>query len=138
LSGTFADHLAIARRQHLREEAARRHARTFLFCDTNSWTTLQWSLRSYGTADVRLHTLVDETIADYVWILCANDFGWIDDGTRELPGDLGERFHEQQRADLARRGVPFHVVRGSIEERTRQVEAIVGSPAATRSVSLEA
>lgn len=141
LTGTFADHLAIARRQHVREEAASRHARSFLFCDTNPWTTLHWSLRSYGTADSRLHALVDETIGDYVWILCANDFGWIDDGTRELPGELGERFQEQQRADLVRRGVPFQVVRGSVEERTRQVEAIIGPSAtapAARSVSLEA
>jgi NadR type nicotinamide-nucleotide adenylyltransferase len=138
LTGTFADHLAIARRQHVREEAARRHARRFLFCDTNPWTTLQWSLKSYGTADARLEALVEETIGDYVWVLCENDFGWVDDGTRELPGELGERFQEQQRTDLERRGVPFHVVRGSIEERTSRVEAILGAPAATRSVSLEA
>src|SRR5437763_12971230 len=50
LQGTFADHLKIARRQHEREQAAIRHARRFLFCDTNAWTTLHWSLRSYGAA----------------------------------------------------------------------------------------
>ena len=42
--GTFADHLALAQTQLQREHAAARHAREFLFCDTNAWTTLQWSL----------------------------------------------------------------------------------------------
>lgn len=132
LTGTFPDHLRMARRQHQREEAARRHARAFLFCDTTPWTTLQWSLKSYGTADARLHELVDTTIGDYVWILCDNDFGWVDDGTRELPDELGERFQEQQRSDLERRGIPFHVVNGPGDERTRQVEAIIGPPAVVR------
>jgi HTH-type transcriptional repressor of NAD biosynthesis genes len=126
LTGTFADHLKIARRQYQREEAARGHARSFLFCDTTPWTTLHWSLRSYGTADARLHALVDATVSDYVWILCDNDFGWIDDGTRELPGRLGERFQEEQRADLERRGIPYLPVSGSVDERTRQVEALIG------------
>jgi HTH-type transcriptional regulator, transcriptional repressor of NAD biosynthesis genes len=130
LTGSFADHLRMATRQHQREEAARRHARALLFCDTTPWTTLQWSLRTYGTADARLHALVDRTIGDYLWILCDNDFGWIDDGTRELPGDLGERFQEQQRLDLERRGIPYRLVSGSVEERTRDIEAVIGPPVA--------
>ena len=79
-----------------------------------------------GTADARLHALVDATVGDYVWIYCDNDFGWIDDGTRELPGRLGERFQEEQRADLERRGMPYLRVSGSVDERTRQVEALIG------------
>ena len=122
LAGTFADHLLIARSQHRREEAARRHAREFLFCDTNAWTTLHWSLRSYGTADARLHDLVDRTLGDYVWVVCDNDFGWIQDGTRELGGDLGEAFQRRQVADLRRRGVEFLTVRGSVDERVRAVK----------------
>ena len=33
----------VATRQ--REDAGVRHARRFLFCDTNAWSTLHWSLR---------------------------------------------------------------------------------------------
>ena len=44
--GTFTDHLKLARRQRQREDAAARHSRRFLFCDTNAWSTLHWSLRS--------------------------------------------------------------------------------------------
>jgi HTH-type transcriptional regulator, transcriptional repressor of NAD biosynthesis genes len=138
LTGTFADHLRMARRQRQREEAARRHARTFLFCDTTPWTTLQWSLKSYGTADARLHELVDATLDDYVWILCDNDFAWVDDGARELPGELGELFQAQQRSDFERRGIPFHVVSGSVDERTRQVEAIIGPSAVVRAAATTA
>ena len=102
---------------------ASRHARRFLFCDTNAWTTLQWSLRSYGTADARLHELVDRTVADYTWFLCANDFGWIQDGTREMVGAASGEFQEQQIRDLERRGIPYVTVSGPVEERVEQVMA---------------
>ena len=126
LQGSFADHLKMARRQHQREEAARRHARSFLFCDTNPWTTLHWSLRSYGTADARLYELVDRVVDDYVWMVCANDFEWVDDGTRELRGELGTQFQRQQVADLERRGIEFHVLDGSVEERAARCAQILG------------
>jgi HTH-type transcriptional regulator, transcriptional repressor of NAD biosynthesis genes len=121
LQGTFADHFRIAERQRAREDAALRHAREYLFCDTNAWTTLQWSLASYGCADVRLHDLVDRTVDDYEWIVCADDFGWIQDGTRELDGPLSHQFQQQQVADLVDRGVRFLEVSGTVKERVAQV-----------------
>jgi NadR type nicotinamide-nucleotide adenylyltransferase len=126
LQGSFADHLRIAARQREREDAAARHARAFLFCDTNAWTTLHWSLRSYGCADDRLQALVDRTMADYVWIVCDNDFGWVQDGTRELAGDAASAFQAQQIGDLEARGVPFHVVSGPVEARVARVLDILG------------
>src|SRR6266481_4978643 len=60
--GTFADHLELAQTQLRREHAAAGHARDFLFCDTNAWTTLHWSLFVYGTADVRLWRLAEATM----------------------------------------------------------------------------
>src|SRR6476646_2529879 len=86
LTGSFADLLKIATNQYRREEAAALHSREFLFCDTNAWTTLQWSLMYNDTADARLYDLVERTKDEYIWILCRNDFGWVDDGTRELRG----------------------------------------------------
>jgi NadR type nicotinamide-nucleotide adenylyltransferase len=126
LQGSFADHLRIAVRQREREDAGARHARSFLFCDTNAWTTLHWSLRSYGCADDRLHALVDRTIGEYVWIVCDNDFGWVQDGTRELAGDAAAAFQEQQIRDLEARGVAFHVVSGSVDARVARVLDILG------------
>ncbi len=128
LQGSFADHLRIARRQRAREDAAVRNARRFLFCDTNAWTTLQWSLKSYGCADARLHELVDSTVADYVWVLCGNEFGWIQDGTRELDGELSSAFQRQQIDDLAARGITYLDVFGTVEERVEQVSAYLEAP----------
>jgi HTH-type transcriptional repressor of NAD biosynthesis genes len=126
LQGSFADHLLIARNQRQREEAASRHARRFLFCDTNAWTTLHWSLRSYGVADGRLHELAAATMDDYLWVLCDNDFGWVEDGTRELPGEASVAFQQQQIADLERRRVPYTVASGPLEERVATVRALLG------------
>jgi NadR type nicotinamide-nucleotide adenylyltransferase len=124
--GTFADHLKLARRQRQREDAAARHSRRFLFCDTNAWTTLQWSLRSYGTADARLHELVDRTVDDYTWFLCDNDFGWVQDGTREMAGDESRRFQHQHIDDLERREIPYTTVSGPVDERVAQVKQVLG------------
>jgi NadR type nicotinamide-nucleotide adenylyltransferase len=128
LQGSFADHWRIAERQRRREDAAVVHAREFLLCDTTAWTTLHWSLRSYGCADARLHQLVDATMDDYTWIVCDNDFGWVQDGTRELEGPLSSAFQRRQLDDLSARNVDFVVIRGSVEERIAQVLARLGQP----------
>lgn len=126
LSGSFADHLRIATRQHAREEAARRQARRFLFCDTNAWTTLMWSLWTYGVADARLHELVDRTVGDYEWLLCDADIPWEDDGTRELRDGAAARFHAFQVADLERRSIPYRRISGTLDERLEAVDAVLG------------
>ena len=139
--GTFADHLKLARRQRQREDAAARHSRRFLFCDTNAWSTLHWSLRSYGTADARLHDLVDRTVGDYRWFLCDNDFGWVRDGTRELEGAAAEQFQRQHVEDLERRGIPYVTLSGpsrtvcgrsSRRSGSREVPHVPGAPLASR------
>ena len=117
LTGSFADHLKTARAQRRREEAAARQARSFVFCDTNAWTTLHWSLRSFGTADARLYELVEQTQDDYLWVLCDNDFGWVQDGTRELVDGEAARFQQQQIDDLGERGIQYAVASGSVETR---------------------
>jgi HTH-type transcriptional regulator, transcriptional repressor of NAD biosynthesis genes len=124
--GTFADHLVLAETQLRREYAAARHARDFLFCDTNAWTTLHWSLFAYGTVDERLQRVVERTIADYVWVLCEMDIPFEDDGVRELHGSRAVEMHEQQVSDLVRRGVPFVRAAGSLEERIATVAAALG------------
>lgn len=125
LTGTFADHLKMARRQYQREEAAARQAREFVFCDTNAWTTLQWSLRSYATADQRLIDLVEKTVDEYIWVVCDNDFGWVQDGTRELEGDLSGAFQLQQIRDLDRRGIAYYLISGPLERRVEQMLAVI-------------
>ena len=129
LQGTFTDFLKIALRQYQREQAGLRHANGFLFCDTNAWTTLHWSLRDSGTADARLHDLVDRTMGDYVWVLCANDFGWIDDGTREMRDGEAAEFQAGLERDLIRRGVEYTTVSGTIEQRIARVREVLAGVA---------
>ena len=128
LEGSFADHLKMALRQRQRENAAARHSRRYLFCDTNAWTTLHWSLRSYGTADARLHELVDRTMDDYTWFVCDNDFPWVQDGTREMAGEAADQFQQQQVRDLAQRAIPFVTLTGPVEQRVQQVKDTLGVP----------
>jgi NadR type nicotinamide-nucleotide adenylyltransferase len=131
LKGTFTDHLKVARRQYEREQAAARHANRYLFCDTTAWTTMHWSLRSYGCADARLVDLVDRTMGEYIWILCDNDFAWVQDGTREMAGGEADRFQEQQRRDLTQRVSRWHLVSGSVEERVRSVKELLSGASAS-------
>lgn len=121
LKGSFHDMLKIAENQYKREQAAMLHSRDFLFCDTNPWTTLQWSLMYCGTADERLYDLVRRTKDEYVWFLCSNDFGWVQDGTRELVGQKSKDFQMQNLDALARWDINYHIVDGTVDNRKKQV-----------------
>jgi len=122
LQGSFSDMLKIGREQRRREDICALHADTYLFCDTNAWTTYQWSLMAYGVADSRLLRL---SYDNYIWIVCDNDFGWIQDGTRELDGDKSHNFQMQQLDDLDDREIPYEVVNGDLEDRMEQVDNIL-------------
>jgi NadR type nicotinamide-nucleotide adenylyltransferase len=132
--GTFTDHLELAETQLRREHAAARHARDYLFCDTNAWTTLHWSLFGYGAADERLWRMVDRTMADYMWVVCDTDIPFEDDGTRELLGSKAARMHDQQVSDLRKRGVDFITASGSLSDRVNMVTEALGvaKPAISR------
>jgi NadR type nicotinamide-nucleotide adenylyltransferase len=121
LGGSFADMRKIAENQYRREEAAALHANRFLFCDTNAWTTMQWSIMYHKTVDARIRELVEKTKDEYKWFLCTNDFGWIEDGVRELTGEKSLNFHKQIEHNLKVLGVNYHVIGGSIEDRVSQV-----------------
>lgn len=132
LKGSFRDMLKIAENQYRREEAAVLHSRDFLFCDTNPWTTLQWSLMYCGTADQRLIDHIQRTKDQYLWIFCENDFGWVQDGSRELIGEKAQKFQDQlKRAIIELRVEELYSVEGPLETRIEQVKSILGvdSPA---------
>ena len=124
---SFADYLKIARTQHRREEELLRGARRFLFCDTTPWTTLHWCLWMHGVADPRLQDLADRTMSDYTWFLCADDFAWVQDGSREMGDGRARRFQEQQVADLEARKVPYVTLEGFAEDRLSTVLGELGS-----------
>lgn len=126
LTGSFRDMLKIAENHYRREQAMALHSNRFLFCDTNAWTTLQWSLMYSDMADSRLIDLVERTKDEYIWILCNNDFGWVDDGIRELAGVKSSHFQWQQEKNLAEltKG-NYETISGSIEDRVEQIKDIL-------------
>lgn len=126
LTGSFHDMWKIAQNHYRREEAAMLHSRDYLFCDTNPWTTLQWSLMYNGSADARLIELVERTQDEYIWILCNNnDFAWINDGTRELVGEKSKVFQNQIVNNLGKLSVPYYTVGGTVEERVESVRHLL-------------
>jgi NadR type nicotinamide-nucleotide adenylyltransferase len=131
LQGSFSDMLKIGREQLRREDICALYAKDYLFCDTNAWTTYQWSLMAYGKADPRLRKLAADRMKSYQWVVCDNDFGWIQDGTRELDGQKSIDFHKQQLDDLDDWGIHYVTVGGSIEFRIEQVNAILRGVKAT-------
>jgi NadR type nicotinamide-nucleotide adenylyltransferase len=118
---SFSDYLHIAETQVEREEALRPNARRFVFCDTNGWTTLHWSLRAYGCADARLWELAEATMGDYRWFLCLDDFPWEQDGWREMAGGEAHAFQLRQQADLDARGIHYVTLEGPLEQRVDRV-----------------
>ena len=118
---SFADYLKIARAQLRREEELMRDTRRYLFCDTTPWTTFHWCLWMHGTADPRLRELADRTMSDYTWFLCADDFAWVQDGSRVMGNGDARRFQDRQIADLEARGVQYVLLEGSVDERLSTV-----------------
>jgi HTH-type transcriptional repressor of NAD biosynthesis genes len=116
----FEDMLHIGERQIELEERAARGANRRLFCDTSPLTTLFYSRAMFGRADPRLEVLAERRY-DRV-VLCAPDFDFVQDGTRQEPG-FRDRQHAWYVAELERRGIPWVDATGSVAERVRCVAA---------------
>jgi NadR type nicotinamide-nucleotide adenylyltransferase len=118
----YDDLLAIARRQIEREETLALAAHRYLFCDTSPLTTLYYSLDLFGKADSELVELSQRRYD--LTILCAPDFPFFQDGTRR-----DNAFREAQHAwyiqRLTERGIPFHLVRGSVEQRVEMIAELL-------------
>lgn len=115
----FADMLLIAKTQVAREQTAAQGSNRFLFCDTSPLTTLLYSQHLFGRVAPELETL---SRRDYsLHILCAPDFPFHQDGTRQNAAFRGAQ-NVWYRAALKRLAVPWIEVCGSERERIRQVE----------------
>lgn len=115
----FEDLLTIGRRQVAREDEACRRARRFLFCDTSPLTTLFYSRHLFGRAEEELERLAARPYR--LVVLCAPDFPFVQDGTREGPR-LRNAQHAWYRSELAARGMEVLPVEGPIEQRIASVD----------------
>lgn len=114
----YDDLLKIGREQLKREGAAAGQARRWLFCDTSPMTTYFYCVEMFGRAEAELAQLAEHRY-DMV-LLCAPDFPFIQDGTRR-DEDFRARQHAWYQQELARRGIPYSVVSGTVKQRIEQV-----------------
>ncbi len=116
----FGDLLDIAQRQVAREEAARRGAHRYVFCDTSPLTTLFYSREMFGRADPKLDRLAARPYR--LAVLCAPDFPFVQDGTRRDEA-FRARGHAWYQEQLARGGQPWIAVGGGVAARVHAVAA---------------
>jgi HTH-type transcriptional repressor of NAD biosynthesis genes len=118
----FEDLLEIARTHIAEEEYHAGRAVRYLFIDTSPLTTLFYSLHLFGSADPELYWLAKRRY-DRIF-LCAPDFPFSQDGTREGNG-LREKQHQWYLRQLADRNISFEILEGSLIERIKKVKNVL-------------
>ncbi len=108
-----------------REDALLERSNRVLFTDTNAITTATFARYYHGTVEPALDALADRAVTRYDLVfVCDTDFPDVE--TWDRAGEVDRAaFQRQVIGDLNARGVPFIVIRGSIEERTRHVRDVV-------------
>ena len=118
----FEDLLKIAKTHIKHEDELAAESFRYLFIDTSPLTTLLYSQHLFGKADPELVWLSNRKYD--VTFLCAPDFPFINDGTREGNG-FREWQHEWYLRELAERNIPYSVLNGNLDERIKQVKNIL-------------
>jgi len=121
----YEDLLRIAKTHVEMEENLAAQANRNLFIDTTPLTTLFYSRHLFGKADPELvwlsHRKYDVTF------LCAPDFAFVQDGTREGNG-LREKQHEWYLKMLDERKIEYFTLKGTLEERLNQINNALTEP----------
>jgi nicotinamide riboside kinase len=122
------DYVEIAVRHRAAEDAALAHARRWLFVDTNALTTLLLGIefRQVGNPPpAELLRCADDCKSRYAHtFVCADDIPYEAQDVRENEAWRG-RIQQLVLKDLDARGIPYTVVRGSVEERAAQVRRVL-------------
>lgn len=115
--------LRIARAQDaLADDLSRLAVGGVVIGDTDPLVTAVWHRRYLGVDDHALDLLVEETRPDH-YLVCAPDFGWVQDGTRES-SDEREAMHVDTLDRVRRSGVPSTVLTGGVAERLATASAV--------------
>jgi NadR type nicotinamide-nucleotide adenylyltransferase len=121
------DQYGIACTQAEREDAAAVRARQFLFCDTTPLMTAVYSRVYWRRLDPQLAALA--AMREYaVTLVAAPDGPWVPDGLQRESEAVRQGVHQLVVATLDERRIPFVLVHGSLPQRLRQVEAVLGPP----------
>jgi len=124
--GDYVD-IAIKHRQAEAEAAAR--AKRYLFVDTSALTTLLlgYCFGHIQEAPAELLRYADDCKQRYAHhFVCADDIPFEQDGVRESE-DWRTRIQQLVLDDLDARGIPYTIVRGTVEERAEQVRGVLAA-----------
>jgi nicotinamide riboside kinase len=122
------DYVEIAIRHRAAEDAALPLARRWLFVDTNALTTLLLGIQFRQVGDPAPSELLraaDDCKARYAHtFVCADDIPYEEQDVRENEAWRG-RIQQLVLQDLEARGIPYTIVRGSVEARAAQVRRVL-------------
>ncbi|TXI95608.1 MAG: ATPase [Burkholderiaceae bacterium] len=118
----FEDMLDIGRTQIDRELESLKSAHRFVFCDTSPLTTLFYSKYLFNQFDNQLQELAKRPY-DLI-LLCCPDIPFEQDGTRQ-DIEFRQTQHQWYLSQLSERGLPFHLISGSLNFRMSSVLKIL-------------
>lgn len=119
------DQFHIATTQVAREEALAAQGSRYLFCDTTPLMTAVYSIHYFGGIDEQLESLAASRRYD-ITLVCKPEFAWIPDGLHHEAEDVSGIIDAILLDELARRGVPYTRISGSLDERLQQVGRLLG------------
>lgn len=108
-----------------KEQKALLQANQYLFTDTNALTTRLFSYYYHKQCLPELEQLADKIVSRYqLWILCGDDIEF--DNTWDRSGEGNRRWFQQRiRKDLERRNIAYYEVKGTLGQRTQQVQKLI-------------
>jgi HTH-type transcriptional regulator, transcriptional repressor of NAD biosynthesis genes len=113
----------IATEQARREDAAARQANRVLICDTNAFATVLWHRRYVSSHSQGVEEIARRGRCD-LYLLTGDEIPFVQDGLRD--GEhIRHEMHLWFEEALATQAAPWHVVRGSHEERMQESVRLV-------------
>ncbi len=115
--------VAIAEEQARREDAAARQANRVLICDTNAFATVLWHRRYMGSHSDAVEQIARRGRCD-LYLLTGDEIPFIQDGLRD--GEhIRHEMHCWFESALAAQPVPWHLLRGSHEQRLLEAQTLI-------------
>lgn len=111
-----------------RENEALLKANKYLFVDTNAITTYMFSLYYHNSAYSKLIYLAKKAEERYdYYFVCDTDIPYEDDGSRSGQ-EQRIKFQKEILADLEKRNIKYHLLKGDLKTRMETVARIIGGP----------
>ena len=118
-----AEFTHVATEQAHREDAAACEANRLLICDTNAFATTIWHRRYVGHKSGEVAAIAKKGHCD-LYLLTGDEIPFVQDGLRD--GEhLRHEMHRWFEEALAAQTVPWHLLRGTPDQRLRQAAELI-------------